>query len=212
MTEPVSLPPLERLNELLEIAPIPKSQIKIQSGLVWRVARGGTARAGSVAGSKRPDLKTPGRFDWQVKVDGRHYMASRVIYFMTNGVDPGELQVDHKDRNPLNNNVWNLRLGTELIQEHNRGPQSSNTSGVVGVCWDKNAKKWRVRLTYKGERFHLGLHTCKIEAARAYNNKAIELELDKIGKPLHDTTKLTCTCSNCVNAPRGFRPRPTPSH
>ena len=93
-------------------------------------------------------------------------MASRVIYFMANDVDPGELEVDHKDRNPLNNNVWNLRLGNELIQEHNRGPQSSNTSGTVGVFWDKNAKTWRATLTYKGERSHLCLPTCKIAAAR----------------------------------------------
>ena len=210
MTEPIPLPPLERLNELLEIAPIPKSQIEIQSGLIWKVSRG-PQRAGSVAGSKNPNLITPGRFDWQVGIDGRKYTASRVIYFMANGVDPGELEVDHKDQNPMNNNVGNLRLGDDSLQGHNKRPQSNNTSGAVGVCWDKKRRKWKAYLTYEREDFYLGLHTCKIEAARAYNNKAIELELDKIGKPLHDTTKLTCTCSNCVNAPRGFRPRPTPS-
>ena len=136
-------------------------------------------------------------------------MVSRVIYFMANGEDPGELEIDHEDQNPMNNNVRNLRLGTELIQENNKGPLANNTSGAKGVSPTKNGK-WKAQLTHKGEDFYLGLHTCKIEAARAYNNKAIELELDKIGKPLHDTTKLTCTCSNCVNAPRGFGPRSTP--
>jgi hypothetical protein len=211
MTEPIPLPPIERLNELLEIVPIAESQFKIQSGLVWKVDRTNRTKAGSVAGTRNPDSKTPGRFDWRVRVDERQYYVSRLIYFMANGVDPGELEVDHEDWNPMNNNVWNLRLLTSSPQKHNRRPQSNNKSGVVGVCWHKKAKKWKAELMYKGEKFYLGLHTCLIDAARVWNNKIIELELDKIGKPLHDTTKLTCTCSNCVNAPRGFRPRPTPS-
>ena len=209
MTEPVPLPPLERLNELLEIAPIPKPQIEIQSGLIWKVSRG-NQRAGNVAGHKRSLLRKSRRVDWVVQVDGRLYMASRVLYFMANGVDPDELQVDHEDQNPMNNNVGNLRLGDSSLQGHNKRPRIDNTSDAVGVSQRKNGK-WQAELRHKGENFYLGHHTCKIEAARAYNNKAIELELDKIGKPLHDTTKLTCTCSNCVNAPRGFRPRPTPT-
>ena len=197
MTKHKPLPPIERLNELLEIVPIPKSQFEIQSGLVRKVRRGGTARAGSVAGTKRPDSKTPSRFDWRVEVDGRLYYVSRVIYFMANGVDPGELEVDHEDRNPMNNNVENLRLGTELIQKNNRGSQSNNKSDANGVTWDKNAKKWRARLTYKGADFYLGRHTCKIEAARVVNAKILELELDKIGKTLHDLEALNCDCNTC---------------
>ena len=196
MTEPIPLPPLERLNELLEIAPIPKSQIEIKSGLIWKVSRG-PQRAGSVAGSKNPNLITPGRFDWQVGIDQRYYLVSRVIYFMANGIDPGELEVDHEDRNPMNNNVWNLRLGDGSLQEHNKGPLSNNTSGAKGVTWNKRSKKWKAQLEYKGEYFYLGLHTCKIEAARVVNDKVIELELDKIGRPLHDLEALDCDCSTC---------------
>jgi len=191
------LPPLERLSELLEIKPIAPSQLKIQSGLVWKVNRGTRGRAGSVAGSKQPNPRKPGRFDWTVGVDGRKYYASRVIYFMANGVDPGELEVDHEDRNPMNNNVGNLRLGTELIQKNNQDPRKDNTSDAVGVHWNKDVKKWRAQLGYKRKRFSLGLHTCKIEAARAYNDKAIELELDKIGKSLHDLESLNCDCKCC---------------
>jgi len=198
MANHTPLPPIERLSELLEIVPIDPSQLEIQSGLVWKVRRGGTARAGSVAGSKSPNSTTPGRFDWHVKVDGRDYMVSRVIYLMANGEDPGELEVDHEDQNPMNNNVWNLRLGTQLIQKNNRGPRIDNTSGTVGVTRRKNGK-WLAQLKHKREHFYLGTHTCKIEAARAYNNKAIELELDKIGKPLKDLEALKCECANCSN-------------
>ena len=196
MTKHSPLPPLKRLNELFEIVPIAESQFEIQSGLVCKVWRGGTARAGSVAGSKKPHPKTPGRSDWVVGVDGRHYFVSRVIYFMANGIDPGEFEVDHEDQNSLNNNVGNLRLGTELIQKHNRGTQSNNTSGVNGVSPTKNGK-WQAELGYKGECFYLGTHTCLIEAARVVNAKIIELELDKIGKPLNVLGALECECCEC---------------
>jgi hypothetical protein len=197
MPNHIPLPPIKRLNELLEIKPIDPSQFEIQSGLVWKVDRGGTARAGSVAGSKVPNSKAPGRFDWKVKVDGRHYFVSRVIYFMANGEDPGELTVDHEDWNPMNNNVWNLRLGDDSLQSHSRAPRKDNKSGAVGVTRRKNGK-WQAKLTHKGEHFHLGCYTCKIEAARVLNNKAIELELDKIGKPLHDLEALKCGCGKCL--------------
>jgi len=152
-----------------------------------------------VAGTKIPRNETPGRFDWQVGVDGRRYMVSRVIYFMANGVDPGELEVDHEDWNPMNNNIWNLRLGDDSLQIHSRAPQSNNTSGATGVTWDKNAKKWMARLMYEGEDFYLGLHPCKIDAARVVNDKILELELDKIGRSLHDLEALNCDCKGCCS-------------
>jgi len=201
MPKPIALPPIQRLNELLEIVPIAPSQFGIQSGLLWKVNRGNRGKAGSTAGYKRPHSGTPGRFDWTVMVDGRKYLASRLIYFMANGEDPGELEVDHEDQNSLNNNVWNLRLGTQLIQKHNQGLRIDNTSGAVGVAWDKRSKKWQAQLKYERESFWLGRHTCLIEAARVVNDKILELGLDKIGKPLIDLESLECSCSSCQNSP-----------
>lgn len=145
-----------------------------------------------MAGTKKPDPRKPDRFDWAVEVEGKKYLASRVIYLMASGVDPGEFEIDHEDRNSLNNNVGNLRLFTSSPQQHNRKPPSSNTSGAVGVHWDNG--KWRARLWHEGEHFYLGRHTCKIKAAHAYNNKVIELGLDKIGKPLNDLEAIACDC------------------
>lgn len=198
MTKPIALPPIERLNELLEIVPIDPSQFGTQSGLIWKVNRRGPVRAGNVAGTKRSSKERPDRVEWQVHVDRRHYTVSRVLYLMAKGVDPGELQVDHKDRNPLNNNVGNLRLGNNSLQGHNRGLPKNNKSGAVGVTPRKNGK-WFAKLAHEDDQFYLGYHTCKIEAARAYNNKVIELELDKLGKPLNDLETLKCNCSSCQN-------------
>lgn len=49
---------------------------------------------------------------------------------------------DHKDRNRLNNRRSNLRPATVQENSRNRTKQSNNTSGVIGVSWNKRANKW----------------------------------------------------------------------
>lgn len=189
MAKTVALPAYERLHELFEIVPIAESQFGTHSGLIRKVSRGGQRR-GSVAGHPRPNSRCPDRIDWVVSVDDTDYLVSRILFVMDQGYDPGELTVDHRDRNPLNNNVGNLRLADHVLQNNNQKQQSNNTSGVTGVSWDKRKKKWRVMLSYDGRNRHLGYYTCSIEAACVYNDKVIELGLDKLGKPLNDLDAL----------------------
>ena len=198
MTKFRPLPPLERLNELLEVVEIPPDKYGVWSGLVWRVNRGGKARAGSVAGTLKPDSKNPDRLDWQAEVDGVAYMASRVIYYMTHGEDPGDVQVDHKDQNPLNNNAWNLRLDVDGgIQGVNKGIYRNNKSGVVGVSRHKGARKWRAYVEIESKKKHLGLFTCKLEAAHEVNEKWKELGWPELGRKLNDLSQISCDCSKC---------------
>jgi hypothetical protein len=194
MPKPIALPPLERLNELFEVVPIAESQFGIQSGLMCRIAQG-NQKAGNVAGTPRRDRT--GRIDWIVSVDSRRYLVSRIIYFMISGLDPGKFEIDHKDCNPLNNNLENLRLGHKSLQKHNRPRQANNTSGAVGVSRVKGRNKWRAYLTFETKPTHLGHFTCKIEAAKAYNDKVISQNLHKIGKPLNDIETLSCDCDKC---------------
>lgn len=147
------LPPLERLNELFEIVEIPPEKFGEWSGLIWKVGRQGTKGIGSVAGFLIKCHKTPSRFVWHVKINQKTYLASRVIYYMENRVDPGDLEVDHRDRNTFNNNVRNLRLLSSTLQKHNRGLQSNNTSGVAGVNWYKKQASGRPGLHTKAMTF-----------------------------------------------------------
>lgn len=192
------MPPLERLNELLEVVEIPPDKYGIWSGLVWKVRRNSNAKAGSVAGSPHPHSNNPDRVDWMVRVDYVEYMASRVIYYMTHGEDPRNIQVDHKDKNWLNNNAWNLRLDIDgNIQQINRPKQRNNTSGVAGVHLYKPSGKWVARVPIEGKRKNLGYYTCKIEAARAVRDKWIELEWNKLGRELPDLESISCDCGTC---------------
>lgn len=198
------LPPLERLNQLLKVVEIPEEKYGVWSGLVWKVWRGGTAQAGSVAGSLRQHPTSPKRKDWRVSVDWVDYYASRVVYYMTTGEDPGDVEVDHEDQNWLNNNSWNLRLDVDgSVQPVNRPKQRSNTSGVVGVSWEKSRGKWVAKVRENGKKRHLGYFVCKAEAARVVNDKWIEMGWDKKGRELNDLESIECSCECCVRgAPR----------
>lgn len=197
MTNYRPLPPLERLNELLEVVEIPEDKYGVWSGLIRKVSRGGK-RAGSVAGTLHPDSKNPNRVDWVLDIEGIKYVASRVIYYMTYGKNPGDIQVDHIDQNCLNNNAWNLRLDIDgSIQQVNSPPYRNNTSGVVGVHWQKATGKWRAQVRIKDKQKHLGRFTCKIEAARVVRDKWIELGWHELGRELPDLNKIECECSDC---------------
>lgn len=194
MTNHIAMPPLERLNELLEVVEIPEDKFGKWSGLVWRVKRNGTKGIGSVAGWLMSPQGNPDRVDWLVKVDNVQYVASRVIYFMVYGKDPGNAEVDHEDQNSLNNNPENLRLDTNRdIQPVNRGVFRNNTSGVMGVSRPKKRRKWRVDV--KGE--YLGEFACKIEAVHTVNKKWRELGWLELGRKLNDLDAIHCDCDKC---------------
>jgi hypothetical protein len=193
------LPPLERLNEVLEVVKIPKDKFGKWSGLVWKVDRSRTAKAGSPAGNKKVHHSRKERYDWQIMIDGVSYYAARVIYYMVYKEDPGDIQVDHEDRNPYNNNPENLRLDLDKdIQQANQSLRRNNQSGISGVTFHKRIKKWQAYLTVKGEHMHLGYFLCKIEAAKVISENYIFYELAKKGRPLPDLNSIECGCVQCT--------------
>jgi hypothetical protein len=91
--------------------------------------------------------------------------------------DPSVPEVDHKNRNPLDNRRSNLRAATRLQNRSNSGPHVINTTGYKCVYY---RPKCRIRpyIAYiytSGKRFDLGYFKTAEEAARAYDKKALEL-------------------------------------
>lgn len=82
-------------------------------------------------------------------------------------LETGEFQVDHIDRNKLNNQKDNLRIATNSINQFNKGKQKNNTSGTPGVFWDRSKKIWRARIQIDGKRIELGRFKTVDEAAAA---------------------------------------------
>jgi hypothetical protein len=148
----------ERCHELLEICEPSPLRLEQESGLKWKVSRKGTKGKGSWAGSVK-EIEVHGKIRkvWVVRIDGKRYFASRIIYFMHHGVDPYPMDVDHEHRDSLNNNVDNLRLGGPVLQGQSRGMLSNNTSSVKGVSWDKGVSKWRAYIYVENKKKALGL-------------------------------------------------------
>lgn len=82
---------------------------------------------------------------------------------------PEGFEVDHINGDKLDNRKQNLRVCTRAQNQANVGVTSRNKSGFKGVSFDRG--KWVART--KG--VHLGRFTDPVEAARAYDKKAIEL-------------------------------------
>ena len=81
-------------------------------------------------------------------------------------------EIDHKDRNGLNNQRVNLRSVTTADNQHNQKVNKNNTSGYTGVRCDRGV--WRACIQIHGKRRDLGYFNNPLEAAKAYNAAALE--------------------------------------
>jgi len=73
-------------------------------------------------------------------------------------------QVDHINGDGLCNLRSNLRIATVAQNQRNRLTQSNNTSGVVGVNWNKQARKWHARIKVHGKSLFLGSFDSLVDA------------------------------------------------
>ncbi len=106
------------------------------------------------------------------RVEGRVISASMHRFIMW---EPLGMQVDHINRNKLDNRKENLRLATNGQNKQNGLRYASNTSGYKGVHWHKQAKAFRARISVDGVRRHLGDFRTAEEAGRAYLEAASRL-------------------------------------
>jgi len=87
----------------------------------------------------------------------------------------GHKNMDHSDRDGLNNQRANLREATRSEQQANQeAPCGNFSSKFKGVTWDKQHQKWRAQIMVDGKYKHLGLFEDEIEAVKAYDATARE--------------------------------------
>ena len=89
--------------------------------------------------------------------------------------EPEGKEVDHENGKGLDNQKNNLRIATHGQNMFNKTKQINNTSGYKGVSWSKQNKKWYAWIGFKGKTLSIGHFDNILEAAKAYNQKAIEL-------------------------------------
>ncbi len=79
--------------------------------------------------------------------------------------------VDHKDRNPLNNRRYNLRVCTQQQNSYNRVRPKCNR--YRGITWHKKLNKWQAQLMISGVQLFLGTFKNDEDAAKAYDRAAL---------------------------------------
>ena len=94
-----------------------------------------------------------------LRMNKKYYAIHRLIFMMHYGYFPKF--IDHKDNNPLNNKIENLREATSQQNNCNQKLSSRNTSGYKNVIWNKNYKKWQVLIRVNGKMKWFGAYFCK---------------------------------------------------
>jgi hypothetical protein len=109
--------------------------------------------------------------------DGNRHLIHmhRAIWEMHNGPIPEGFEIDHINRNGLDNRLENLRLCTNSQNHANQYRRVPHSSVFKGVSWSKQRKQWHSRLGCQGKDIQIGFFDSEIEAARAYDAKAREL-------------------------------------
>ena len=110
-----------------------------------------------------------------VQFDRRHYASHRIVWEMVHGPIPDGMQVDHRDGNPFNNRLDNLRLATQAQNQWNKAIFKSNTTGFKGVYLDKSSGKFRAQIRANGKSEYLGSFLTAEAAGIAYSTAAERL-------------------------------------
>src|SRR5690606_13168995 len=89
---------------------------------------------------------------------------------------PSDMEVDHINRNGLDNRLSNLRSVTRKENHQNRNKRKNTLSKYIGVTFDKIRNKWSAKICPNNKTINLGRFDSENEAALAYNYAA-----EKIG-------------------------------
>lgn len=137
-------------------------------------ARDGAVRAYAIVDAEDADFVNQWR--WSLGSNGyvhrgtcraggvqRTYRLHREIM----GLVPGDgLEVDHINRNRLDNRRSNLRVATRMMNAQNTSGQRKSTSPHRGVHWAKHIGKWVANIKIDGRVRNLGCFEDELEAAR----------------------------------------------
>ena len=105
--------------------------------------------------------------------DGNTYTGQKLHVFIMGEKDGFE--IDHIKGNELNCQKSNLRYATHEQNCMNRKSNINTTSKYRGVSWYKTTRRWISKIYSKGKFYSIGYFHDEIEAARAYDLKAVEL-------------------------------------
>jgi hypothetical protein len=120
-------------------------------------------------------------------VDYDRYQLHQLIFLYHYGYIPSK--IDHKDTNPGNNRVLNLRACTVQENGANRKIGINNTSGIKGLIYNKQRKYWEARVNKHGARY-----------SKSFKGSIDDLEIKNLAISWLETTRLELHQEFCRHA------------
>ncbi len=106
------------------------------------------------------------------EVDGQKYISSRLAWLYVLGEWP-RFYIDHVNGDETDDRWENLREATQRLNNANARKRKDNKSGIKGVHWDRERRKWFAAINDAvGHRRNLGRFSTIEEAENAYKRAA----------------------------------------
>ena len=140
-----------RLKEVIDYDPL--------TGIfVWKKSLSANAIVGSTAGSKT-------KFGYIViQIDRKIHKAHRLAFLFMEGYFP-ENEIDHINRVSYDNRWCNLRHVSHQCNMRNKSVQRNNSSGITGICLDR--ERWKAQIRVSKKKINLGRFVNFNDAAKA---------------------------------------------
>ena len=132
----------------------------------WVVDRGNNVKMGDIAG-------TTWRGYIFININKTMHRAHRLAWLYVYGEFPKN-EIDHINHKKNDNKISNLRVVTRVENCKNVSLARNSTSGVAGVYWHKNSKKWMAHIRKDGKLKYLGLFVDINEAKKVREKAKIE--------------------------------------
>lgn len=146
----------EQLHDLMRYDP--------ETGHFTRLVKCGKERRGAIAGTTNKNGYC------NIMIGGRLYRAHRLAWFYMTGEWP-KGDVDHKNRDRLDNRWENLREATRSQNNANR--PGGRPHGLKGAFFYKARGRWMSKIDVNRKQIYLGYYDTAEEAHAAYMAAAV---------------------------------------
>ena len=123
---------------------------------------------GTIDGKYNKDIgwmeKGQSRVFWKISVKGRKIRRSHLVWFLCKEEWPIS-QLDHKDRDSLNDDIFNLREVDNVIQQQNKDNYGGYRGFSIQRAYESNKIRYRrFRVVNQSRGIQLGYHYTREEA------------------------------------------------